>query len=315
MESSSTSEDRTLWTDRLSRAVSRLREVSASRSVRVGGFLVALPLFGGALFLAWSRADFSLSEIASMPVLVVVAAVPLTIFASTWQLRASALAVGTRIRWWNAFRVTTLGTLSGLLPISSTTVVRAGAVVYWGVSPGATGRVLAFDAIVWICTSLLYSGGAAFLLGASELAMAMAATGLVLVPVAAVLGRGLANRRGRFELVAARLTGMLVQVIRLQACFLALGYSITFIEASTLAAASPVASLFFFLPGGLGVREGFTSIVAAVIDLSAAGAFLAATLNRLVGLSVLLTWEAALLVRLRLRSGEDAEWPSKKTSG
>lgn len=296
--------ERSPWSDRLRAAVKRARSLSANRTLRRISLLVVLPLFAAALYVAWRRADIGLERLALLPVLAVVGLVPLTVLSATWQLRAAALAGGVRIQWGKALRVITLGALSGLLPVSSGTVVRAGAVVYWGVAPGRTGRILAYDALVWMSLSLLYSGGAAYLAGAGRLAAVMGLAGGILIPITIFLGMAQVGRRGRVEIAAARFAGMLVEVVRLQACFFALGYSVSFVEASTLAAASPLAALLFFLPGGVGVREAFTSAVGAAVGLSAAGAFLAAALNRLIGLSVLLIWETGLQV-----------WPGRDTKG
>lgn len=290
---------RELWTDRASRLVARARGIAGKRSVRLGALLVVLPLFAAALVFAWREAEIALADLALLPLLVVVGAVPVSVFSSTWQLHAMTRAGGVSIRWWNALRVVTLGSLSSLLPISSGTVVRGGAVVVWGVPPRTAGKVLAYDAVLWTCVCLLYSGMAALVAGASKPGFAMVAVGAALVPLTATLGGGLPGEGGRIELTLARAGGVLIDVVRLQACLLALGHSVTFVEASTLAAASPLAAFFFFLPGGIGVREGFTSAVAAAVGLSAAGAFLAAALNRLVGLSVLLAWEGLLLLRPR----------------
>lgn len=297
MEWPITQAQRDLWTEQVTRLVSRAREIAGKRSVRMGALLVVLPLFAAALIFAWREAAIGLADLALLPVLVVVAAVPVTVIVSTWQLHAMTRAGGIRIQWWKALRVVTLGTLSSLLPIASGTVVRGGAVVVWGVTPGTAGKVLAYDAVLWTCLSLLYSGAAALQAGAPKLGIAMVIGGGALLPVTVAMGGWLPGVGGRLALGVSRFVGVLVQVVRLQACFLALGHSANFVEASTLAAASPLAAFFFFLPGGFGVREGLMSAFAAAVGLSAAGAFLAATLNRLVGLSVLVAWEGLLLLR------------------
>lgn len=314
MDSPFLDRDEPWWSDRLSRAVARLRRLSMNRMLRLVSLLIVLPLFGIALYVAWRRADLGLEELAIRPVVIVVAAVPLTVLAATWQLRAITLSAGGEVGWHKALRVVTLGALSGLLPVASGTVVRAGAIVYWGVRPGAAAWSLAFDAVAWFSVCLLYSGCAAFLAGAGRLSALMTVGGLLLIPLAFFLGRHLAGGRGRLEITAARLGGALVDVVRLQACFFALGYSVTFVEASTLAAASPLASLFFFLPGGIGVREAFISAVGAAVGLSAAGAFLAAAVNRLLGLSVLLAWELGLQAWGGVARQRDTECASRKTS-
>lgn len=291
------------WTERLRVLSSRLKRFSARRGVRITIFGVVLPLFVAALVIAWDQAGLEASHLSLLPILVVVGFVPLGVVVSTWQLHAMARAGGVRVDWWSSFRVVTLSTLSALLPVSSGSVIRGGAVVVWGVPARTAGLVFVFDAILWTSISLIYSGVAAFLLDATMLGLTFASLGLVLIPVSLLLSRSLPGRKGRLELLLARSAGIVVQVVRLTASFLALGYGVTVLETSTLVAASPISSVFFFLPGGIGVREGFISAVAAGIGLSAAGAFLAAALNRLVGLSVLLVWEGILLV-IPMRSSD-----------
>lgn len=276
--------------------MNRLREISSRPPVRVGLFAILVPLFGAALVVAWRRADLSLERLDLLPMLGVVFAVPLGVIVSSWQLHAITRIGGVRVSWWPAFRVVTLSSLSSLLPVSSGTVVRGGAVVVWGVPVRTAGIVMILDGLIWASVAFLFSSTAAFLLSAPELGLGLLAGTLVVLPAAILLARVPPGDQGRGELVLARFTGILVQVGRLYACFHALGYGIRIAEASTLAAAGPLASLFFFLPGGLGVREGSISVVAAAVGLSAAGAFLAAALNRLIGLTVLLLWEAALFV-------------------
>lgn len=291
------SEDRvTRWTENLRRIFTRLKRFSARRRVRIAVLVVVLPLFAVALVLAWTRAGIQLSDLAVGPILVVVLAVPLTVLTATWQLRAMAVCGGESAGWWPALRIVTLGALSSLLPISSGTLVRGGAVVYWGVSPGTAALTVVFDAMLWISLSLLYSGVAALVLSVPVFGLALVAGGLLLLPAVIVLANRLPGRGGKVDLASARIAGIVIDVVRLVGCFLALGYSIDFTQGSTLAAAGPLASVVFFLPGGLGIREAFTSAMAVAIGLSAAAAFLAAVLNRLIGLSVLLVWEAGLFV-------------------
>lgn len=296
MKWSITEMQRDLWTERAARYWSRTRQIAGKRSVRVGALLIVLPLFAGALIFAWREAEIAVTDLTILPLLAAVAMIPLSVLTSTWQLKTMTRAGGVHVRWWKALRVVTLGTLSSLLPVSSGTVIRGGAVVVWGVTPQTAGKVLAYDAALWTCISLLYSGAAALIVRASTMGAAMLIVGSGLLPIVAALGKWLQGEAGRLELAMARFMGLVVQAVRLQFCLLALSYAATFVEASTLVAANPLASIFFFLPGGIGVQEAFTSAVGAAVGLSAAGVFLAAVLNRLVGLSVVLAWEGVLLL-------------------
>lgn len=291
------------WGDRITAGIERLRATGRSRRVQVVALAVLLPLFVAGVIASWRATSIRLDQLALVPLLAAAAAVPLAVGASTWQLRTLARALGAPVRWRSALRAVVLGTLSSVLPVSSGTVVRAGAVVYWGASPADAARGMAFDAVLWLGASLLYAGGAALLIGATGAGAAMAGAGALLLPASALVAGRLVGARDRAELAAARAAGILIDVLRLQACFLALGVPVRFLEASVLAAASPLAAALFFLPGSIGVREGFVAAVGLAAGIGPGAAFLAATLNRLLDLTVLLLWEGAGLLG-RGRTGD-----------
>lgn len=281
---------------RLDRLVGRARKVSASPKVRTISLLVILPVFVTALVFAWRESDFSLDRLALVPTLFAAGLVPISVFASTWQLRTVTRLGGEEVKWWEACRVVTVGTLSGLLPVSSGTLVRGTAVVYWGVAPRRAGHVLIYDVLIWMCVSLLFSGSAALSMGATTTAFLLLGGGAALLPLSILIGRWLKVATGHGALTAARGLGVLALTLQLQACFWALGAEIGFVHAASLAAAIPLASLLFFLPGSLGVQELFIAALATAVGMNTALTMLAAVLARLIGLSTLVLWESALVL-------------------
>lgn len=288
------------WGERIAAGIERLRAAARRPRVQVVALAVLVPLFVVGVVASWRATSIRLDQLALLPLLAVAAAVPLAVAASTWQLLTLTRALGPEVGWRSALRAVVLGTLSSVLPASSGTVVRAGAVVYWGVTPAAAARGMAFDALLWLAISLLYAGAAAVLIGAVGAGAVMAGAGVLLVPASALVAGRLVGPRHRAELAMARGAGILIDVLRLQACFLALGAPVRFLEASVLAAAAPLAAALFFLPGSIGVREGFVAAIGLAAGIGPGAAFLAAALNRLIDLSVLLVWEGGgLLLRGR----------------
>jgi hypothetical protein len=265
------------------------------------------------LWISWTRSGLELGALQGEAILLMIALVPFTVAFSTWQLKLMAAAAGASARWWPASRVVTLGTLSGLLPISSGQVVRGGAVIYWGAGIEAASYAVALDALVWLGVASLYAGVAATILGIHAVGAPLLALGGIFSVLAVLVGRRtrLSWSQG-IALHAGRLGGVTIEAIRLALSFVALSAPLELTRASVLVAASPYASLLFFLPGGLGAREGITAAAAAAVGVSAGVAFIAAALNRVVGLAVLLAWEGFLVL---LGSGAVGGLPGNRVPG
>ena len=283
------------------------------RSVRIAVLAVALPVFAVGLRISWTRSGLELGMLRAEAILLMIALVPFTVACSTWQLKLMTAAAGASVPWWPAARVVTLGALSGLLPISSGQVVRGGALIYWGAGIEAASYAVALDALVWLGVASLYAGVAGMILGIHSLGGLLLALGGIFSVLAVLVGRRtrLSWSQG-IALQAGRLAGVMIEAIRLALSFVALSAPIELTRASVLVAASPYASLLFFLPGGLGAREGITAAAAAAVGVSAGVAFIAAALNRVVGLAVLLAWEGFLVL---LGSGAVGGLPGNRVPG
>jgi hypothetical protein len=160
------------------------------------------------------------------------------------------------------------------------------------------------DFLLWLAASMLVADAAAGWLGHAVIAAVFLAVGAGALPAAALASYAGSGRSLQLQLLAARAAGVLVDVPRLVAAFAAVGIAATAAQAAVLTTPTVLASVAFFLPGGLGVREGLTAFLGATIGLSAAGAFLAAAINRLVSLSVIAAWEGGywLVDSLRQRT-------------
>jgi hypothetical protein len=277
---------------RIPKLVLLYRRLSASRRARSAGLVIALLVFAGGLVFAWRAAD--LQRLAAGPVVIIILMAPVSVAAAAWQLRALARALGVDPSWTQALRTTSLGTLSGLLPVSSGTMVRGGALIIWGGTVAGATRAMLFDAFLWLSLALAASGSAALALGHSLVGWALILGGLAAIGPSLLAAGATVSNRIRAEVAMARVLSLVAEIVRLGAAFAALGITIHGLEAMILVAPGAVAGILFILPGGLGVQEGLTAMLAELVGLGAATAFLAAALNRVVVLTTILVGEGIL---------------------
>lgn len=278
-----------------------VRRWSGDARLRALGYIIAVVLFTGGIGVAWSRAGITVKGIeVGTTFAVALIGVPLQVLFGGLLLRALAEPDGHPPALPRVCRVIGLGTLSSVLPVSSGTVVRGAALMVWGLPSMVMFRTLALDALLWAALALALSGGALVASGAMDYGYAclVAAAGIGL-PSFLVTSRLMAQVAWRT--VFWRLAGILVDVARLWGCFAALAQPVDYGQAAVLAAAGPLSSLLFFLPGGLGVRELATAGFAYAAALDPSVAFLAASLNRILGYAAIGAFELLLAAHTALR--------------
>ena len=292
--------------------------------VRRAAYGLAASVFAIGVAVALRNAPPGILSIELVPALVVgLVGAPLQVIVGGLLLRLMTKPVGHTPSLLSASRVAGIGTLSSVFPVSSGTVVRGAALGLWGVPPRTVIGSLLVDAAVWTAVALALSGTA--LVGIGVHGFGLACIGAAILAGApsvglAALRQGLGYAGG---LILLRAATIVVDLGRLVMCFGALSYPITIGQGAVLAAAAPVSSLLFFLPGGLGVRELATAGFARAAGLEPSAAFLAATLNRVLGLVTLLVLElllsrissAALTPTGQAEEGDATleSWPSVET--
>ncbi|MDQ2641370.1 MAG: hypothetical protein M3Y79_12440 [Pseudomonadota bacterium] len=84
--------------------------------------------------------------------------------------------------------------------------------------------------------------------------------------------------------VAVRTALLALTIGRIYFCFMTLNHPTTIHESSAYAAASVVGAIVGIAPAGAGIAEGVGAALATLMERSAAAAFLALSMNRLIGL-------------------------------
>ena len=281
--------------DRLLARLARWR----SPSPRVRGVLLVLAsaVTVAAVVLAVRGLDLAWSDLRLWPlVIAALVATPLTIGLNAAELRATALATGAdldEVGWGRSLRTVVLATAANLLPVPAGAALRVQVLHAAGARLTAAAGVQLSAAAVWIGMSLLLAG-------------------LVLLPgggVVASVGAGTIALLGGFALVAAGLLGVrrtatsrpvaaaswlalvelltaLLHAVRLWIVLLGIGVVASVGQAAVIATASPLAAAAGFFPGGIGLAELLSALLAPLAGLSPAAGLLAVAVARLLGLAV-----------------------------
>ncbi|MCY4333421.1 MAG: lysylphosphatidylglycerol synthase domain-containing protein [Litoreibacter sp.] len=218
-------------------------------------------------------------------------AVPLTVLLNALEFQKSAALLGQKLALGPAAEVTIIGSVANMLPIPGGTMVRIAALKAGGASLKKGTSVTLLVSLLWISIAFIYaafwlwgmgqrsSGGISAVFAVIGVGALVACIWLFFrtAPKAQIIG----------QLVLIKIGLVLIDATRIYLCFLALGVAGSFAQASVLTASSVLGAAVSIVPAGLGIREGAAALLAPFIALAAASAFLATSLNRIVGLAVM----------------------------
>ncbi len=245
-----------------------------------------------AVVVAVDRLDVALDDLRAGPLLLAaVVATPLTIALNAAELRATALASGARlaeVSWTRAARTVVLATAANLLPVPAGAALRIQVLHSAGARLTAAAGVQLSAAAVWVGVSLLLAG-AVLLPGSATWGVAGLVSGVGLV-VAGLLGvLRTATERPAVAmgwLLVVEVATAVVQALRLWVVLLGLGIAASLAQSVVIATAAPLAAAAGFFPGGIGLAELLSALVAPLAGLPAAAGLLAVALARVLGLAV-----------------------------
>ena len=268
------------------------KAISASTKRLFLAFGAALLLVGIILSLADQREI--LVTLNPFPLLMLFFVTPISILLSAESYRVSGFIAGVRLRRQFALEVCVLGAAASILPLPGGSIARIAGISRAGgtVKGGTFSTAVVFA--MWASVISVYSG--IFLLFFHSFLFGTVVTGLSSV-IAIILFITMVRYSGLYVAVAITLLNVViafVEAIRLYLCFTALDHLANFSQASAVAISIPLSAFAAFVPAGLGVREALAALLSPLVDLSPAIGFIAAGLNRLFGLAVILP--AAMLL-------------------
>jgi hypothetical protein len=269
------------WLPKAGTRLLELRRAMEARREWRGFLILAVLLFlaGSALSvqkmgLAWSDLNWTATALA----LVLVAP---AIWFNAVELQLCAQAAGKSIEPGSALYYSNVATLSNLLPLPASLIVRGGALMDRGASLAESSRIVLAAGAIWLAMAGAISA-AAILPG-----LAGPIAGLIGLVAVGCIAFWIARRSSAqvaLGFVGVRLLLLALMIARLYFCFEMVGVFVMPLEVAVYTVASVLGSAAGVLPAGLGVSEGIAAALAVLVGAQAAAAFLAMGLNRLLGL-------------------------------
>jgi uncharacterized membrane protein YbhN (UPF0104 family) len=290
-----------------------LRSWASTPARRWVVYLAALALFVGSTVVAWTalpadRAAIDWTLVALAAVLVVPGSV-----VNAEEYRVSARIVGQTVAMPAALRVSIVAAAFNLLPIPGSVLVRTRALAKGGSTTGQAVTSTLAVGFVYIAVALLIV--ATVQVGASPASAAvLALVGIGMFGASAVVVRRIAEGpvgAALRWLVAVEALSVVVKALRLYLTIRALGFDPSIAQATSLSMATVAASAIGIFPGGLGIRELLSGLIAPAVDLPASVGLVGTSMDRVIGLTTLSVLAAIVLFATRERpGGEPAEVPA-----
>lgn len=261
--------------------------------------LLAAVLFLVGGVLAWKRLPVGAHLVHWKPLALLAAVpVPATVVLNAARFQISARILGRHVSSATALRVSVAATAANLLPLPGAALVRIQGLKVLGEGYGAASAATGVVAGAWAGVTLTAAGLWQLPAGSPLLSGVLAAVGITALAAAALGLRALVPE-GRFASLASRLLVLeglvlLTAAGRLYLVFSSLGVDVRFHQTIALTVAGVAASAVGVLPGGLGLREAAAAGLASLLALPASAGYLAAAIDRLVGLIVLFLITAVL---------------------
>ncbi len=263
--------------------------------------LVAVALFIGGIVLSIRHQPDILSSLDWRPLVVLMAfAVPFTILLNTLEFQLSARLINRNVRFGKALEIAVIGTAANMLPLPGAAFTRLVGLKAAGGSYREGAVVTGLIALVWLGAALTVAGAAIALLDDDLLGPLFIAAGIIVLFVAlAAMVRISRDWPLSFLTATVKVLFVALDATRLYLCLIGLGIDANYLQASAFVVAGVVGAAVSIVPAGLGIREAVSAALAPVVGLAASVGFLAASLNRLLEMLVLLPLALGLTIRLR----------------
>lgn len=287
-----------LWLDKSSE-----ERLSTSPRTKEVILLLAIVFLMAGLYISISSSPQLLDDVEwGIILVIVIIGVPATILLNALEFIVIGRMVDRTIDWNKAIEITTIGSAANMMPLPGSTIVRVASLKRSGVGYKLSATITLLVSIVWIGVAFVYAGSMVVIWAEPAPGLALMAAGLSALVAVSVLIRHFGIARSKFVfLLLTKACLVLVDAMRIYLCFIALKVTLEFWQASIFVISSVLGSAVSIVPAGIGVRELLSSGIAPLVGLPAAAGFLTATLNRVLGLSVLLPVAGVLTLREKQR--------------
>ena len=293
------------------RRLAELRSWASTPARRRVAYLVAVALFAGSTVAAWRALPSDRGGIDWALVALAAALVLPGALVNAEEYRVSARIVGQQVALPAALRVSVVAAAFNLLPIPGSVLVRTRALAKGGSTTAHAVTSTLAVGVAYIAVALVIV--AAVQVGAAPVqAGVLLVVGIAMLAGAAVLVRRLAGQpMGAVlrRLVAVEAVSVLVKAVRLYLTIRALGFDPSIAQATSLSMATVAASAIGIFPGGLGIRELLSGLIAPAVDLPASVGLVGTSMDRVIGLATLSVLAGVVLFATRERPVDEIADP------
>lgn len=233
------------------------------------------------IYISLHSLSLSLSDVDFFWIVAALLTLPVSIWLNAAELSLCAKAVGRPISIASAAFFSSLATISNLLPLPGSLLVRGGVLTSNGSSIRETSYILGAAAFLWLAIALVVTAAAMPPSIEAKFILCLSLFFTIIIVADISYRVSIAIGAGFFIIRAAMI---IILIIRINFCFLALGVSISIKDSSIFSLAGIIGSGMAIVPGGIGITEGVGAVLAHANGTSSAAAFLALSMNRLIGL-------------------------------
>lgn len=274
--------------ERMIATLRRLHEQGRTSRLRKPIFVITLVAFSIGFVVAIRHLPEGIGLVApSLLLLSALVAVPAAILINTIETRLNAQLVAADLGWLRSAHVGLVSSAANLLPIPGGPLVRIAALKGAGASLLRSGITTSLIAAIWIGLALVFAG--AWIVGAhTAVSLLLLGTGAALTVLfsAAILRSG-----GSWQLVglllANKSAAIFVGILRMYWALRSLGVDVSFSQVWVFSLSDVAGSAVSIVPAGLGVNEAIAALMAQLVEVPSAAAFIAVGLNRVIAFPVL----------------------------
>jgi len=229
--------------------------------------------------------------------LIIVAAVPLTILLNALEFMLSGKLISVSITLPKALEITILGSAANMFPLPGSAMVRIASLKSSGAGYKKSTLVTLLVALLWIASAFLFAGLSLSIFFEKTFEYLFLFVGFVSLIAAGMLNSRIGCKWSIFnQLIYLKFCIVIVEAVRVYWCFLAFNIDVSLNQAAIFVVSGVLGSATSIVPAGLGIREVVSAMIAPLVGITASAGFLAATLNRILGLAVLILLTGGLFL-------------------
>lgn len=266
-------------------------------------YATALFIFVGAFYLSFRslpRLDIDWRWLS-----LVAALVPFAIVLSGLEYLTCGRILGHRVGLGESIRISVLASAANLVPLPGAALVRMQGLRNLGAKYSGAFRSTAAIGGGWVGVACLLAGLTLAISGPPWLAASLVALGAIALAMAAVLLAAVTRSPGTAiaKIATVETCFVLISAVRMYAALQGIGVDASIWQGLILTVAAALASAAGIFPGGLGLRELIAGALSTAVGLPLAAGVAGASVDRLIGLSVLALVAIALTAIPGRRSG------------